>query len=270
MGAEQFYILLHLHRGRFEKQLKVALAKVWAGWTQPATELHTFRADHKNRTKAGNRFLKLNNVSIAAVREDLTADYQALADRHLEEVVQILEEYGAADLEIAHQLKQYEADRQATGRQTVETVELQDSPLEEAAANLQGEPVLTTPAPPNGEPAMKGTSEPAPLPVLETMPPPAPSPTTTTVPPQPEPCPATTTELPPQPDLTTEPMTVPLAEPTPEPELPRPDVSEPLHTDDTTQSLETETVALDLPPVTTPTPDPTPPESSILHIFDDA
>ena len=98
MGAEQFYILLHLHRGRFEKQLKVALAKVWAGWTQPATELHTFRADHKNRTKQGKGFFKLNNESIVAVRKDLAADDQALAYCHSEEVAQILEEYGATEL----------------------------------------------------------------------------------------------------------------------------------------------------------------------------
>ena len=37
-------------------------------------------------------------------------DYQALADRHSEEVVQILEEYGATELEIARQLQQNEAD----------------------------------------------------------------------------------------------------------------------------------------------------------------
>ena len=77
-------------------------------------------------------------------------------------------------------------------------------------------------------------------------------------------------ELPPQQDLAAEPTTVPLAESTPEPELPQPDASEPLHTNETTRNLETETGALDLPLVTTPTTDPTPPESSILHIFDEA
>ena len=46
--------------------------------------------------------------------------------------MQILKEYGATELEIAHQLQQNEADRQATGRQTVQTVELPDNPLEEA------------------------------------------------------------------------------------------------------------------------------------------
>ena len=51
-----------------------------------------------------------------------------MVDRHSEEVVYILEEYSAAELEIARQLQQNEADRQATGRQAVETVDLLDNP----------------------------------------------------------------------------------------------------------------------------------------------
>ena len=56
------------------------------------------------------------------VREDLATDYQALADRHLEEVAQIQEEYSAVELEIAHQLQKNEVDRQATGQDTIETM----------------------------------------------------------------------------------------------------------------------------------------------------
>ena len=147
---------------------------------------------------------------------------------------------------------------------------MSDNPMEEAASNPQDALVVTTPAPPSEDLAKEGTPEPAPISVPEATLPTVSLLTRTTVPPQSEPCPSATTELPPQPDLTAEPTTLPLAEPTPEPKLPRPDASEPLHTDDTVQSLETETTASDLPPVTTPTPDPTPPESSILHIFDDA
>ena len=70
---------------------------------------------------------KLSNESIATVRKDLATDYQALADRHLEEVAQILEEYGATEVEIAHKLQTNEADRLATGEQPIEIVELPDS-----------------------------------------------------------------------------------------------------------------------------------------------
>ena len=115
MGTERIRTLLNTHRGRFEKQLTEALAKEWGGWTQQASEHHTFRADHEDWTKAGKGFFKLNNESIVVVREDLAADYQALADRHSEEVVQILEEYGTAELEIARQLQENEADPLATG-----------------------------------------------------------------------------------------------------------------------------------------------------------
>ena len=66
-----------------------------------------------------------------------------------------------------------------------------------------------------------------------------------------------------QPDLTKEPTTVPLREPTPELEP-----SEILHMNGTA-SVEAEATATDLPPVTTFTTDPTPPELSILDIFHD-
>ena len=105
LGTERIHTLLHTHRGKFETLLTEALAKGWAGWAQQAAELHTFRADHENRTKEGKGFFKLNDKSIATVPEDLATDYQALADQHLEEVAQILEEYGAAELEIGHQLQ---------------------------------------------------------------------------------------------------------------------------------------------------------------------
>ena len=80
MGPERIRTLLHTHRGKFEQRLTEALAKGWAGWAQQAAELHTFLADHENRTKSGQGFFKLSNESIAAVREDLAADYQALSD----------------------------------------------------------------------------------------------------------------------------------------------------------------------------------------------
>ena len=104
MGTERIRTLLHTHRGKFETRLTEALAKGWAGWAQQAAELHTFHADHENQTKAGQGFFKLSNKSIAAVREDLTTDNQTLADQHLEEMAQILEEYGTTELEIVRQL----------------------------------------------------------------------------------------------------------------------------------------------------------------------
>ena len=72
--------------------------------------------------------------------------------------MQILEEYVVAELEIARQLQQNEADRQATGRQSVETMELPDNPLEEVA-------VVATSAPPIVEPTTEGRPDFAPIPV---------------------------------------------------------------------------------------------------------
>ena len=70
----------------------------------------------------------------------------------------------------------------------------------------------------------------------------------------------------PQPDLTPKPTTGPVAEPMPDLEPPLQD----LRSDDATKTLETEMVTQELPLVVMPSPDPTPSESSIVHIFDDA
>ena len=189
-----------------------------------AAKLHTFRADHENQAKTGKGFFKLNNESIAVVNEDLTADNQTLTDQHSEEVVQILEEYGTTELEIARQLQENEADRLALGRQTIETVELPDNPREEAEPKLQEETVVATSAPPVSEPTTEEIPYPAPIHVPDATDPDTPLPTTKTTPPQLGPCPTATREPLAQPDLTTEPTLVPLVEPTLEPEP-----SEPLH-----------------------------------------
>ena len=89
---------------------------------------------------------------IATIREDLATDYQALANQHLEEVAQILEEYGATELEIGHQLQATEADRLATGQQTIETVELPDNPPEDVGPTPHEKPVAVTSTPPVSEP----------------------------------------------------------------------------------------------------------------------
>ena len=145
MGPERIQTLLHTHRGNFEHRLTQAWAKGWAGWAQQVAKLHTFRADHENCTKSGHGFFKLSKESIPAVREDLAVDYQALADRHLEEVAQILEEYGAAELEIAHQLQTHEVDRLATEQQPIETMELPNSSPEGGGPTPPEEPVVAAP-----------------------------------------------------------------------------------------------------------------------------
>ena len=106
MGAERIRTLLHLHRDRFAWQLEEALDRGWAIWTKQAAELlNTFRTNQENRLKEGKGFYKLNEESISLVHEDLMADYQTLAEHHFEEVVQLLEDYGAAELEVAGHLQ---------------------------------------------------------------------------------------------------------------------------------------------------------------------
>ena len=79
-------ILLQTNRERFTVQLKPVLDKGWMAWAAQAAELHTYWTDWENWRKDGRGFYKLNEESIAVVREDLAQDYRTLADQHSEEL----------------------------------------------------------------------------------------------------------------------------------------------------------------------------------------
>ena len=79
MNTTSIKILLATTHESFTQQLQSAQNTGWADWANQAVELHTYRADQENRLKDGKGFYKLNEESIAIVREDLTQDYQALA-----------------------------------------------------------------------------------------------------------------------------------------------------------------------------------------------
>ena len=89
-------------------------------------------------------------------------------------MAQILEEYGAAELELGHQLQATEADRLATGQQTIETVELPDSPLEDADLRPETEP--SEPPQTNEPTEAKGTEAAVTEPPSVTTPPTDPTP----------------------------------------------------------------------------------------------
>ena len=110
MGAERIRILLYSHRNKFLHELREAVERGWSDWAKQAAELHTFRADRENRLKASKGFYKLHEESIASICEDLEAEYQALADHHSEEVVQLLVDFGQDKLEVACHLHQYEVE----------------------------------------------------------------------------------------------------------------------------------------------------------------
>ena len=173
-----------------------------------------------------------------------------------------MEEYGAVELEITHQLQANEADRLATGQQTIETVELPDSSPEGAGPTPQEEPVAA--APPVSEPTPTEALDSGSIPILDATEVVTPLLTTLDTPPQAEPHTTATREQPVHPEPTPEPATTP-ADLTPEPEP-----SEPLQTNEPAGAVETEAAVTEPPPVTTPPTDPTPPEPSILDIFDDA
>ena len=76
----------------------------WARWAAQAAELYTYREDWENRSKDGKFFYKLSEDSIATVRENLTQDYQNLADYHSEEIAQLLKDFGDSQDDTLYQL----------------------------------------------------------------------------------------------------------------------------------------------------------------------
>ena len=78
--------------------------KGWTAWAAQAAELHTYRADFENRKKEGRGFYKLSDDSIAVVCEDLSNDFQELAEQHSEELSQILDDFGESQEELLDRL----------------------------------------------------------------------------------------------------------------------------------------------------------------------
>ena len=73
-------------------------------WATHASELHTYRADWENRKKEGRDFHKLNDESVATVREDLSQDYRTLVEQQSEELAQLLDNFGESQEELLDHL----------------------------------------------------------------------------------------------------------------------------------------------------------------------
>ena len=86
--------VLQTNRERFTAQIKAMMDKGWEAWAAQAAELHTYRADWENRKKEARGFYKLSEETVATIREDLAKDYSELAERHSEEITQILDDSG--------------------------------------------------------------------------------------------------------------------------------------------------------------------------------
>ena len=190
----------------------------------------------------------------------MAKDYQALADQQLEEVTQILDAYAAAEEELGYQIQATEADRLSTGQQTIETVELPDSPPADGVLPAQEAPTDATPEPAVSEPPLTDTLDSVPSPVVN-----APDATTALLlntPPHEEK--DNTSEQP----ATEEPIT----EQTAAQAIPttRQGPAEPLQTTEPPVAHEPDAVITEPPPGSTPPTDPIPLEPSILDIFDDA
>ena len=82
MGEARLKALVMKHREKLNEKIEGALAQGWNEWAAQATKLQVFRADAENRKKEGRGFYKMDKNNIQILHEDLTTEFQALAQTH--------------------------------------------------------------------------------------------------------------------------------------------------------------------------------------------
>ena len=91
---ENIRIILQTNKEKFSAQLKTAMDKGWEAWAAQTAELHSYRTNWANQKKEGRGLYKLNNETVATMREDLAKDYRELAEQQSEELAQLLDNFG--------------------------------------------------------------------------------------------------------------------------------------------------------------------------------
>ena len=140
LGVDRIRLIMSAWRDRAQTSINECSEKVWKEWSQQAAELQTLRADAENRTKAGDKFYKMDEESIVTIREELSEDFFALAEAHLKEVRGLVERLDDGQLETQLQLEKYEQDRQqqeAEGRTTPITISDEERPAKEQPTDTE-------------------------------------------------------------------------------------------------------------------------------------
>ena len=91
LGVDRIRLIMSAWRDRAQTSINECSEKVWKEWSQQAVELQTLWADAENRTKAGDKFYKMDEESIVIIREELSEDFFAVAEAHLKEVWGLVE-----------------------------------------------------------------------------------------------------------------------------------------------------------------------------------
>ena len=66
-------------RERLHQKFEENVAAIWARWVKQAGELQLLHDDVENRKKAGDFFYKMDQESIITIWEELTEDFEAMA-----------------------------------------------------------------------------------------------------------------------------------------------------------------------------------------------
>ena len=148
---ENARIVLQTNREQFSAQLKTRMDKGWGAWAAQTAELHTYLADWENRKKEGRGFYKLNDETVATVREDLAKDYRELAEQHSEELTQLLDDFGESQEELLDRLIEIRGEQHHTEpgaeQEIAEPIERQPNTKEATTTHESTEGDMSTPQP---------------------------------------------------------------------------------------------------------------------------
>ena len=75
------------------QKLEENVAAIWARWVKQAGELQLLHDDVENRKKAGDFFYKMDQESIITIREELTEDFEAMAQEQTKGIRRLLTEF---------------------------------------------------------------------------------------------------------------------------------------------------------------------------------
>ena len=90
MEIKRIQIIVENRRQQMKEKLQECLVKEWLG---QAAKLQGFRADAENWKKTRDHFYKMEEESIITIQEELSEDFQVVAQVQTDEIRKILEEF---------------------------------------------------------------------------------------------------------------------------------------------------------------------------------
>ena len=93
IGIKRIRIIVDNQWKWMKEKLEESSTAIWKEWSGQAAKLQVFNADAENRTKTEYHFYKMDEESIITIQEELSEDFQVMAQVQMDEIRKILEEF---------------------------------------------------------------------------------------------------------------------------------------------------------------------------------